>query len=126
MRAFSVTVPDDANFHNLFSLIVGTAIYGLANGGTNETGITGAVPTNGILSNLVSLLVLSVPSGNTENKLLSDRNYANSSITVFKSGATGQLTIGPMSKNSINLMDYFVANSSAASNETLGVLIEVS
>lgn len=108
MRVFKVTLPADTNNHNLFSLLVGTANYGLVNGGTNETGITGAIPTNGILPDRVSFLILTADSGNSGTIAINDGNYANTTGTVLAKNITYSQT---NTKNSICLKDFFIAGS---------------
>lgn len=108
MRAFKVTLPADTNEHNLFSLLVGTANYGLANGGTNETGITGAIPTDGILPDRVSFLQITADSGNSGTISINDRNNANTTGQVLaKSVSYTQNS----TRNTVCLKDFFMLGS---------------
>jgi hypothetical protein len=120
MRTFKITLPADTAVHNLFSLIVGTAVYGLVNGGTNETGITGVIPSGGIMPDLVSLLIIIGDSGNTGTVSINDRNNANTTGPVPAKSTI--FNIGPSMKNSINLKDYFLQGSAAS--QVVEVLIE--
>src|SRR5271169_4667496 len=120
MRSFKITLPADTAEHNLFSLLVGTANYGSVNGGTNETGITGAIPTDGILPDRVRLLQLTNDVSVVGKLTVSDRNYTNSTGEVVASGA--QLTVGPFNSNTICLKDYFL--SGAVDSQVLEILIE--
>jgi len=110
-RSFKVTLPADTNVHNLYSLIVGTANYGLANGGTNETGITGAIPTDGILPDRVSKLEIQADSGNAGNLTILDRNSANTTGKVL---AAGDPILSQSSRNTICLKDYLLKGSAAS------------
>ena len=116
-RAFTITLPADTAIHNLFSLIVGTAAYGLANGGTNETGITGAIPTDGILTDRVNNLQITI--GEVGGTIaISDRNNANSSGELYASGDVFAMT---SSRNSICLKDYFLKGSAASQECTVAI-----
>jgi len=110
-RTFKVTMPADTSNHNLFSLIVGTAIYGLANGGTNETGVTGAVPTDGILSDRGTYLEINADGGNASTITVNDRNVANTSGKVLSAGDTFQVASG---RNSICFKDYILTGGAAS------------
>ncbi len=115
-RTFSITLPADTNYHNLFSLIVGTSIYGLAQGGTNEIGITGAIPTDGILQDRVQELTITVDSGSV---FISDRNHANSAGDAY---LANQSLTKRSTRNTICLKDYLLAG--AAGSETLTIDLE--
>lgn len=108
MRAFKVTLPADTNNHNLFSLLVGTSIYGAAQGGTNETAIAGAIPTNGILTDRVSYISLTADSGNAGNVAINDRNNANTTGEVL---AAGKQFLQTSTRNTICLKDFLIAGS---------------
>jgi hypothetical protein len=120
-RTFKVTLPADTGNHNLFSLIVGTSSYGAANGGTNETGITGAIPTDGILPDRVSYLEIQADLGNTSTLTINDRNNANTTGKVIN---VGDSFIVSMNKNIICLKDYFLQG--GANSQAFEVRIEVS
>lgn len=120
MRSFKITLPADTSEHNLFSLIVGTAYYGLVNGGTNETGITGAIPTNGILTDRVSSLQINNDTTVAGTLTVSDRNYSNSTGVNIATGLG--YTIGPFSRNNICLKDYFIKGSE--DSQVLEILVE--
>jgi hypothetical protein len=106
-RVFSVTIPADTNYHNLFSLLVGTAVYGAANGGTNETAITGAIPTDGILPDRCTQLIFGGTA--TTGILISDRNNANSAGYPLVNNV--QTIMGTPGVNAICLKDLFVKGS---------------
>lgn len=120
MRSFKITLPNDENNHNLFSLIVGTAVYGLVNGGTNETAITGAIPKDGILTDRVSLLSITGDSGNAGTVTINDRNSTNTTGPVPAKSVI--FNIGPFNRNSICLKDYFLQGS--VGSQIVEVLIE--
>lgn|SRR5487761_498789 len=107
-RTFKVTLPADSNDHNLFSLIVGTAAYGAVNGGTNETGITGAVPIDGILSDRGSFLEIQADSANTGVLTINDRNNVNTTGKVLNAADTFAIN---SNRNSICFKDYFLVGS---------------
>jgi hypothetical protein len=108
-RAFKITLPADTNNHNLFSLIVGTAIYGAVNGGTNETAITGAIPTTDyILPANVSSLEIQADLGNAGTITVNDRNYTNTTGKVLNPGDVSDLAA---STNSIDMRDFFIQGS---------------
>ncbi len=110
-RTFKVTLPADTNNHNLYSLIVGTANYGAANGGTDETGITGAIPTDGILADRGSYLEINADSGNGNTITVNDRNSANTTGKVLNAGDTFQVASG---RNTICFKDYFLKGGAAS------------
>lgn len=110
-RTFKVTLPADTNNHNLFSLIVGTASYGLVNGGTNETGITGAIPTNSILSDRGNFLEIQADSLNASTITINDRNFANTTGKVLNVGDIFSLS---SNRNSICFKDYFIQGGAAS------------
>ena len=120
-RTFKITLPADTNNHNLFSLIVGTAVYGSVNGGTNETGITGAVPTGGILPDRGSFLEIQADSGNANTLTVNDSNYANTTGKVLNAGDTFSVQVN---KNTICFKDYFLLG--GANSMKLEVRLEVS
>jgi hypothetical protein len=112
-RTFKLTLPADTLNHNLFSLIVGTANYGLVNGGTDETGITGAVPSFGILADRGTFLEIQADSGNTNTLTINDRNNANTTGKVLNK--TDVFSVSS-SRNTICFKDYLLqggANSQA-------------
>ena len=104
-RTFKITLPNDTNNHNLFSLIVGTANYGKTNGGTDETAITGAIPTDGILSDRGNFLEIQADSGNGNTLTVNDRNSANTTGKVLNAGDTFDVE---SSRNSVCLKDYLL------------------
>lgn len=105
-RNFKITLPADVNAHNLFSLIVGTANYGLVHGGTNETGITGAIPIDSIFPDRVSNLEIATDSASPGSVVLLDRNNANTSGVVIPANSNYSLPSGD--RNTICIKDYFV------------------
>lgn len=107
-RTFKITLPNDTNNHNLFSLIVGTAVYGLANGGTDETAITGAIPTDGILPDRGMFLEIQADSGNAGTLTVNDRNSANTTGKVLSAGDVFDITAH---YNTICYKDYFLKGS---------------
>jgi hypothetical protein len=107
-RTFKVTLPADTNNHNLFSLIVGTANYGAANGGTDEAGITGAIPTDGILPDRGTFLEIQADSANAGTITINDRNSANTTGKVLQVGDTFQVS---SNINTICFKDYFIKGS---------------
>ena len=111
-RTFAITLPADTNPHNLYSLIVGTAAYGLVNGGTNETGITGAIPTDGILPDRVQQLIIQVNTGSIKIK---DRNTSDAGQQYDTPGSLTETS----NRNSICLKDYIIKG--VAGSETLSV-----
>lgn len=124
MRSFYLTMPDDTKAHNLFSLLVGTAVYGKAQGGTDETGITGAVPTDGILPDRVSYLKLAGDSGNGDNLIfIQDRNFANNSKGDIL-GASVQIAYGPFNRNSLCLKDYILIQNESGEVQIIEITIE--
>ena len=88
-RTFKITLPADTNNHNLYSLIVGQVSgtniqgYGLAQGGTNETGITGAIPSSGILPDRGTFLEIQADGANANTLTINDSNYANTTGKVI-------------------------------------------
>jgi hypothetical protein len=116
-RAFNIALAD-TNWHNLFSLIVGTAVYGAAQGGSNETEITGAVPSAGILPDKGNFLRIDVSSAGTVT--IADNNYANAQGPAL--GTSLNLII-QSSKNTICFKDYWVKAS--ASTQDFTVCLEV-
>ncbi len=120
-RTFKVTLPADTQNHNLFSLIVGTANYGLANGGSNETGITGAIPTNGILPDRGTFLEIQADSGNASTLTVNDSNNANTNGKVLNSLDTFSVN---SSRNTICFKDYFLKG--GANSQACEVRLEIS
>jgi hypothetical protein len=114
MRTFAITLPADTNNHNLYSLIVGQVSgsnqhgYGLAQGGTNETGITGAIPTDGILPDRGNFLEIQTSSTNTGTVSINDSNNANTTGEVV---AAGGVYSRAFTTNCICFKDYFVQGS---------------
>src|SRR5438874_13390170 len=104
-HTFKITLPADTNNHNLYSLIVGTANYGLANGGTDETGITGAVATDGILPDRGNFLEIQADSANGSTLTINDRNSANTTGKVLNVGEVFSVS---SNRNSICYKDYFL------------------
>lgn len=116
-RTFKITLPADTNNHNLFSLLVGTPGstnvqgYGLAQGGTNEAGITGAIPTDGILPDRGCFLEIQADAGNANTLTVNDRNYANTTGKVLSSGDTFDVD---SDRNTICFKDYFLQGGAAS------------
>ena len=116
-RTFKVTLPADTNNHNLFSLLVGTPSatnlsgYGAAQGGTNETGITGAVPVDGILPDRGSFLEIQADSGNGNTLTINDRNFVNTTGKVLNAGDV--FSVSKVS-NTICFKDYFLQGGAAS------------
>src|ERR1044071_9741047 len=110
-RTFKITLPADTAVHNLFSLIVGTANYGLVNNGTNETAITGAIPTDGILTDRGTFLDVQADSGNGNTLTVNDRNSANTTGKVLNAGSTFAVT---STRNTICYKDYFLQGGAAS------------
>lgn len=118
-RSFEIDLPADTNVHNLYSLIVGTAKYGLRHGGTNEIGITGAIPTDGILPDRVSSLEIQGDPDNTSTIQVLDRNNANTGGKLLNSGDVyNRLS----NRNTICLKDYLIKG--GAASQELEVTIE--
>ena len=120
-RTFKLTLPADTNNHNLFSLIVGTASYGLVNGGTNETGITGAIPTDGILPDRGIFLEIQADSGNANTLTINDSNNANTTGKVLNATDVFSVSSG---RNTICFKDYFLQG--GAASQACEVRLEVS
>jgi len=119
-RTFKLTLPADTLNHNLFSLIVGTANYGLANGGTNETGITGAIPSSGILPDRGNFLEVQSDSSNASTLTISDSNNTNTTGKVLNS--TDVFSVSS-NRNTICFKDYFLKG--GASSQACEVRLEV-
>jgi hypothetical protein len=119
-RTFTLTLPADTQNHNLFSLIVGTANYGLANGGTNEAGVTGAIPTSGILPDRGSFLEIQADGNNASTLTVNDSNNANTSGKVLNS--TDVFSVSS-SRNTICFKDYFLKG--GANSQACEVRLEV-
>ena len=113
-RSFTITIAD-TNYHNLFSLIVGTSVYGAAQGGSNETAITGAVPSSGICPDEVYFVYLLPPAGGAT---LADNNNANNAGVALP---TAGLSI-PASRG-INLKEMWVKLTTGG--QALGVCFNV-
>lgn len=109
-RSFSITLPADTNYHNLYSLIVGTK-YAVVHGGTAETGITGAIPVDGILPDRGCQLDIQADSTNTGTITIGDRNNANTGGPILTAG--GNLT-KRSHRNVICLKDYLIKGSVAS------------
>lgn len=126
-RTFKLTLPADTNNHNLFSLIVGQVSntniqgYGLAQGGTNETGITGAIPTNGILPDRGFFLEIQADSGNASTLTVNDSNFTNTTGKVLNASDTFSIS---SSRNIICFKDYFLKG--GANSQACEVRFEVS
>ena len=120
-RTFTLTLPADTLNHNLFSLIVGTANYGLANGGTNEIGVTGAIPTDGILPDRGTFLEIQADSGNANTLTVNDFNNAYTTGKVLNS--TDVFSVSS-SRNTICYKDYFLKG--GANSQVCEVRLEVS
>ena len=123
-RTFKVTLPADTNNHNLFSLLVGQVSntnpqgYGLAQGGTNETGITGAIPSNtisppndGILPDRGAFLEIQADSANASTLTVNDRNFANTTGKVLNTGDVFSVSVN---RNTICFKDYFLQGGAAS------------
>jgi hypothetical protein len=116
-RTFKLTLPADTANHNLFSLIVGTPSgtniqgYGLAQGGTNETGITGAIPSSGILPDRGISMEIQADSANANTITINDRNSANTTGKVLN---TGDVFSVSASRNTICFKDYFLQGGAAS------------
>lgn len=112
-RIFNVTVPS-SGYHNVYSLIVGVVSltnphgYGAAQGGTDETGLAGAIPTDGILPDRGNSITMIDPSSGGSTITVSDRNFANSPGVAL---AAGQTYADASNKNSICFKDYLVSGS---------------
>ncbi len=119
-RTFKLTIPADTGNHNLFSLIVGTANYGLANGGTDETGITGAIPSGGVLADRGTFLEIQADSGNASTLTVNDRNNANTTGKVL---TTGNIFTVTSSRNTICFKDYLLQG--GANSQACEVRLEV-
>jgi hypothetical protein len=104
-RTFKLTLPADTNNHNLYSLIVGTAIYGLVNGGTNEIGITGAIPSYGILHDRGIFIEIQADDNNASTITVNDRNNANTTGKVLSNGDVFSVS---SNRNNICFKDYFL------------------
>jgi hypothetical protein len=118
-RTFKIILPADTANHNLYSLIVGQVSssnvfgYGLAQGGTNETGITGAIPSSGILSDRGCSMEIQADSANSSTLTVNDSNNTNTTGKVLNAGDTFSTS---SSRNSICFKDYYLqggANSQA-------------
>jgi len=120
-RTFKITLPADTNNHNLFSLIVGTSSYGLIQGGTNETGITGAIPTDSILSDRGSFLEIQADSGNANTLTINDRNNANTTGKILN--ATDVFSVSN-DRNTICFKDYLLQG--GAASQAMEVRLEIS
>lgn len=110
LRTFKITLPADTAIHNLFSLIVGPP-YTVANGGTAETGITGAIPSEGILPDRGCSLQITSDSANTGNIAIQDRNATPSPGRLLAANAVYSVQ---SSRNSICYKDYFLQGSAAS------------
>jgi hypothetical protein len=125
-RTFKITLPADTNNHNLYSLIVGQVSstnvqgYGLAQGGTNETGITGAIPGSGILPDRGTFLEIQADGANANTLTINDSNYANTTGKVLNSTDIFSVSAA---RNTICFKDYFLQG--GANSQACEVRIEV-
>lgn len=125
-RTFKITLPADTNNHNLYSLIVGQVSgtniqgFGLAQGGTNETGITGAIPSSGILPDRGTFLEIQADGANANTLTINDSNYANTTGKVINAGDVFSVSA---SRNTICYKDYFLAG--GANSQKCEVRLEV-
>lgn len=125
-RAFKVTLPADTNNHNLYSLIVGSVSgtnpfgYGVTEGGTNETGITGAIPLSGLFPDRVGRLEIIADIGNTSTLSINDRNYTNTTGKVLNAG---DVYLEESDRNTLCIKDYFIQG--GANSQALEVTIEI-
>jgi hypothetical protein len=125
-RTFKITLPADTLNHNLFSLIVGKTTntnvqgYGLAQGGTDETGITGAIPASGILPDRGIFLEIQADSANANTLTINDSNSANTTGKVLNS--TDVFSVSS-SRNTICFKDYFLKG--GANSQACEVRLEV-
>jgi hypothetical protein len=125
-RTFTITLPADTSNHNLYSLIVGQVSgtnvfgYGLAQGGTNETGITGAIPTSGILPDRGTFLEIQADSANMSTLTINDSNYANTTGKILAASGVFSIT---NTRNAICFKDYFLQGGEAS--QVCEVRIEV-
>lgn len=126
-RTFKLTLPADTNNHNLYSLIVGKVSntniqgYGLAQGGTDETGITGAIPSSGILPDRGTFLEVQADSANGSTLTINDSNNANTTGKVLNPGDTFDVD---SSRNTICFKDYFLQG--GANSQACEVRLEIS
>jgi hypothetical protein len=127
-RTYTITLPADTNNHNLFSLIVGQVTtsspygYGLAQGGTNETGITGAISGNVlILPDRGTFLEIQSDGNNTSTLKVNDSNNANTTGKILNPGDTFDVD---SSRNTICFKDYFIQG--GANSQKFEVRLEVS
>ena len=120
-RTFKITLPADTLNHNLYSLIVGTSNYGLANGGSNETGVTGAIPNSGILPDRGIFLEIQADSGNANTLTINDSNNANTTGKVLNATDVFSVSSG---RNTICFKDYFLQG--GAASQACEVRLEVS
>lgn len=117
-RQFKITLPADTNNHNLYSLIVGQVSntnirgYGATEGGTNETGITGAIPQDGVLPDRGNYLQVMPDNGNTGNIIINDRNFANSTGPSYPKNVA--YVESGFSVNCISFKDVFLQGSAAS------------
>jgi hypothetical protein len=124
-RTFKVTLPADTNNHNLYSLLVGQVSktnpsgYGLAQGGTNETGITGAIPTSGILDDRGNFMEIQADSGNSSTVTVNDNNNANTTGKVLNAGDVFSVS---SDRNSTSFKDYYLQG--GASSQVFEVRLE--
>jgi hypothetical protein len=125
-RTFKITLPADTNNHNLYSLIVGQVSssnphgYGLAQGGTNETGITGAIPSSGILPDRGTFLEIQADAANANTLTINDSNNANTTGKVINATDVFSVT---SSRNTTCFKDYFIQG--GANSQKFEVRLEV-
>jgi len=116
-RTFQITLPADTKNHNLFSLIVGKVTntniqgYGLAQGGTDETGITGAIPASGILPDRGVFLEIQADGNNTSTLTINDNNSVNTTGKILNPGDAFSVS---MPRNTICFEDYFILGGAAS------------
>jgi len=96
-RVFTVTLPADTNFHQLY---------------TSLLGVTGATPTDGILPDRCTGCQLTADAGNASTVKLADANFANTSGPAIAAGGT--ILNRSELKNIICLKDYFLAGQAAS------------
>lgn len=127
-RTFKLTLPADELNHNLYSLIVGQVTtsnpygYGLAQGGTNETGITGAISGNTlILPDRGTFIEIQADGNNTGTLTINDSNYTNTTGKVLNPGDVFSVS---SSRNTTCFKDYFIQGS--VNSQVFEVRLEVS
>jgi hypothetical protein len=96
-RIFTVTLPADTNFHNLYAALLL---------------VTGATPTDGILPDRGCGCQLTADAGNAGTVKLGDGNFANTSGPLIAAGGTilNRSELG----NTICFREYYLAGSAAS------------